>query len=140
MAEISVVIGLKNGKSYAKKVDSASFLNKKIGDKIDGKLMDLPNSEFEIVGGSDNSGFPMRKDIVGNTRKKVLAGKSIGIKKVKKKGQLVRKTVAGRRIGEKTAQVNLKLIKGDIEKLLKPAEAKTGEGPKEEVKTEEKKE
>ncbi len=129
--EIKAVIGLKNGKSYVKTIDNSVLMGKKIGEKIDGKLLDLPNSEFEIRGGADNAGFPMRQDISGDGRKKIRTGKSIGVKKIDKK-DIIRKTVAGRRIGEKTAEVNLKIIKGDVEKLLKPEEA-----PKEEVKKEE---
>ncbi len=132
--KMKLCIGLKNGKSYSRTVEGNSLINKRIGEKIDGNLIGFPGAEFEITGGSDSAGFPMRKDVPGASRKKILSGKGIGVQKVNRKGMLVRKTVAGRRVNEKTAQVNLMVVKGDIEKQLKPAE------PKEEAKPETKEE
>ena len=77
MAEFKVVIAdPKKGKSYQKEVkeDSAKgFLGLKIGDKVKGELLDLAGYEFEITGGSDYAGFPMRADVPGAARKRILA-------------------------------------------------------------------
>lgn len=116
--EIKLVISLKNGKSYPKTIEGNILMEQKVGSKIDGNMIGFPNSEFLITGGSDSSGFPMRKDIQGTVRKKILSGKCVGIKKIEKDG-IKRKTVVGRKINEKTAQVNLQLLKGDIEESLK---------------------
>ncbi len=145
MAEFKVNFGEpKTGKTkkfVVSEEQANTFLNKKIGDKIKGDDFGYPGYEFEITGGSDYCGFPMRKDVEGNTRKRILIVSGIGIRK-NKAGRKVRKTVAGNTIYEKTAQINLKVLKigkenvfKEKKKEVKPAE---GEAVKEEKKAEEK--
>ena len=106
----------KTGKSYSREQkDADALIGKSIGDKVEGKELNLAGYEFELKGGSDNCGFPMRKD-VGFARKRILAVQGIGMKK-KGKGQKSRKTVAGSRISAKTSQVNLQILKYGKEKL-----------------------
>lgn len=132
--EIKLVLSnAKTGKSYQKIVkdaDAKRFLGMKIGDMVKGESINLPGYEFQITGGSDYAGFPMRRDVPGILRKKILAVSGIGIKKVSK-GVKQRKTVAGNTVHDKTSQVNLKVVK-------------EGKGPlgeeKAEAATEEKKE
>jgi len=93
-----------------------AFLGMKIGDSVKGEVIDLQGYEFMICGGSDFCGFPMRKDVMGISRKKILAYEGVGVRK-KEKGMLQRKTVCGNTIHAKIAQVNLKATKlgaGDI--------------------------
>ncbi len=135
MASFKVVIGTKEGKCLQKEVpdaDAHAFLGKKIGDKIMGETLGFTGYEFEITGGSDYAGFPMRSDIPGVGRKKILAVESIGLKKISK-GLRVRKTVCGNTIHPKISQVNLKITKAGSAPLPMPAPK-----PKE-TKTEEKK-
>ena len=67
------------------------FDGMKIGDTIKGGLIGFPNYEFEITGGSDASGFPIRKDVHGPVKKKILVSKrGIGYKPTRK-GQKRRK-------------------------------------------------
>lgn len=124
MAEFKLVIGSKDGKSYQREVkdsDAKPFLGKKIGDTIKGEGFGLEGYEFIITGGSDSSGFPMRFDVEGTARKKILAVKGVGIRK-KRKGQRQRKTVCGNRIHGGIVQINLKVVKEGKEPLAKPEE------------------
>jgi len=115
----------KTGKSYKQEVkDASSILGHKIGDKVKGESFGLPGYEFEITGGSDNCGFPLRKD-VSTARKKILAVSGIGLKQGRA-GMRQRKTVCGSRITEKTSQVNLRILKHGKDKLDAPS-AKTEE-------------
>ena len=158
MTEFKVVIGdVKSGKSHQKVVaeaDTKTFYNKKIGDKVKGEVLGLTGYEFEITGGSDNCGFPMRTDIEGSRRKRIFSTKTTGLN-IKRKGMRKRKNFAGNTISERTAQINLKVTKYGTKKLEeKPAEEtkpeekaeeqakpeQKEEKPKEEAKTEEKKE
>ena len=103
----------KSGLSVQKELDdkaTKSFIGLKIGDGVKGELIDLQGFEFQLTGGSDYCGFPMRKDVQGTGRKKILAYQGVGFKK-DRKGILQRKTVCGNTIHIKTAQVNLKVIK-----------------------------
>lgn len=131
MAEFKIVISDK-GKSMQKEVKeetASQFIGKKIGDKITGDSFELAGYEFEITGGSDYCGFPMRKDISGTKRKRILSTGGVGLK-VKKKGMRKRKTIAGNTIYENTAQVNLKVTKSGSAPLFE----KTEEAPAEEKK------
>lgn len=125
MAEFKVVIGTKDGKCVQKVVsdnDAKAFLEKKIGDTIKGEAINLTGWEFKITGGSDKAGFPMRSDVPGSTRKKILAVKGVGLNNKKKyrgknkkgkrvmKGMRTRKTVSGNTISLQTAQINVKAI------------------------------
>ena len=113
MPGIKVVIGTKQGKVAQKEIaeDQAyTWAGKKLGDHIKGEVFDLPGYEFEISGGSDNCGFPMRKDVTGPGRKKILTVGSTGVKAVGR-GIRIRKTVCGNTVSERTAQLNLKILK-----------------------------
>jgi small subunit ribosomal protein S6e len=117
----------KTGKTNQVKIDEEKakmLIGKKIGDTIDGTIIGAPGYKLLITGGTDNSGFPLRKDVEGVKKVKVL------IKK--KKGIRVRKTVRGNTISNDTVQVNTKIIEyGElpVEELFKKKEEK-----KEEVK------
>ena len=138
-----VVVSTKDGKSLQKEVaggNAESLMRKRIGESVDGSIVGCPGYELEITGGSDKAGFPMRKDIDGAGRKRILLVKGVGAKR-KRKGQRQRKTVRGNTISQKTNQVNLKVLTYGKTKLNvaeeKPAEEKK-EKPKEEKKVGEK--
>ncbi|MAF35344.1 30S ribosomal protein S6e [Candidatus Woesearchaeota archaeon] len=119
MPTFKVVIGLKDGKCAQKEVqdpDAKQLLGKVIGDTIPGEMLSLAGYEFEITGGSDYCGFPMRKDIPGAVRKRILEIKGVGVKG-KGRGIRVRKTVCGNMIHPKTAQINLKVTKEGKDKI-----------------------
>ena len=118
MTDFKVVIGTKQGKSVQKELKSPeadNLLKKRIGEKISGEELGFPGYEFEITGGSDKSGFPMRKGIQ-QARKKVLIGKSVGFCGLdrngkKQPGLLKRRTICGEMITKIIHQVNLKVLK-----------------------------
>ncbi len=99
------------------------FEGMKIGDIIKGGLIGFPNYEFEITGGSDASGFPMRKDVHGPVKKRILVSKrGIGYKP-KRKGQKRRKMVRGNEISYDMTLLNLKVVKYGEAELFKKTEA-----------------
>lgn len=124
MVEFKLVLSTKDGKSYQKELKSPEadvLLLKKIGDSISGDSLGFAGYEFELRGGSDASGFPMRSDVIGVARRRILATKGLGVH-IAREGQRVRKTVAGNAVGNHIAQINLKVIKAGKEPLA-PAEA-----------------
>ncbi|MBD3313504.1 hypothetical protein GF345_03610 [Candidatus Woesearchaeota archaeon] len=149
--ELKIVISdPKTGKSVQRELkdDAALALKgKRIGDTFKGESIDFTGYEFKITGGSDYAGFPMRKDIPGAGRSKVLEVSGVGVNNKRKyrdkqlkglrtmKGMRQRKTVAGNTIYAKTAQVNVMITKAGKENLFAeaPAEgaAPEGESPKE---------
>jgi small subunit ribosomal protein S6e len=103
-----------------------SLIGKKIGDVVDGIFVGLPGYKLEITGGSDKDGFPMRKDLPGPRRKKLLISKSIGFNS-KKNGLRRRKTVRGNTIAPDSLQINMKVMQHGmkpISELIKKEEKK----------------
>jgi small subunit ribosomal protein S6e len=144
-----VVSDPKTKKTYQKEVSQkeSGLLNRKIGEKIKGDFLGLSGYEIEITGGSDKQGFPMRPDIQGVARKRVLLTGGPGFHP-KQKGERRRKSVRGNTISQDIVQVNAKIVKHGAKKLeqifgkkeKKPEEKKPEEKPKEEAKPEKKEE
>ena len=137
MPELKLVINdPKTGKSYSKQQD-VDLSGRKLGELVSGNVLGFNDFEFQITGGSDIAGFPMRKGIPGIVKKSALLSKGTGIKR-SRKGVSLRKTVRGETIGQNMAQINLKITKHGketIEKVLgievKPQEATKQEEKKE---------
>ena len=124
MADLKLTISRKDGKSVTKELkgnDAQDLMGKKLGDKVNGDSIGLKGYEFEIKGGSDRSGFPMRSDVEGSMRRRIFTGKSLGVT-VGRKGMKIRKSVAGNTISDITAQVNLKIVKEGSESLFEKKE------------------
>ncbi len=140
-----------SGKMFQKEVKdnfASPFIGLNIGETIKGDSFDFNGYEFQITGGSDYCGFPMRKGILG-MRKKITIYLGIGFRGAGK-GIKRRKTVCGHKIHERISQINLKVTKqgtkrlneilGVPEKKEEKAEAKEEKKEIKEHKTEEKKE
>jgi small subunit ribosomal protein S6e len=132
MAKFKLVLGTKDGKTYQKEVEgevAEKLLKKVISDKVSGNDIGFDGYEFEITGGSDKCGFPMRKGIQIH-RKKIMVGGGVGFSgknrnKKTQKGLLKRRTVCGERITKIIHQINMKVLKEGSKPL--------GEAPTEEV-------
>jgi small subunit ribosomal protein S6e len=115
MANFKFVIsdGKKSYQFEKDQKDSPVF-GKKIGDKMDGDFLGLEGYELEITGGSDKDGFPMRKDVEGQLRKKFLITKGVGFN-TDIDGLKRRRMLRGNSVGEDISQVNCKVVKrGDV--------------------------
>jgi len=122
--EFKVVIAdPKKARSYQVEIKGEKaerLLGRKIGDIIDGEIVGLSGYKLEIRGGSDKDGFPMRPDIHGPVRVRVLLSGPPGFHP-REKGERRRKTVHGNTISEDIVQVNTKIVEyGDrpVEELL----------------------
>jgi small subunit ribosomal protein S6e len=130
MVEFKAVINdVKSGKSYQVSVSghhANSLIGRKIGEVVDGIFVGLPGYKLMITGGSDKDGFPMRKDLPGPRRARILLSKGIGFRTTEK-GRRAKKTVRGNTISPETIQVNMKVkTQGSksIEDLIKKEETK----------------
>jgi len=83
----------------------------KIGDLIDGAIVNLKGYKLEIRGGSDYSGFPMRPDIMGGVKKRVLLSGPPGFRP-RKKGERRKKMVRGNTITDEIVQINTVIVYG----------------------------
>ncbi len=123
-----VVADPETGKSYkleARDPEARRLVGLRIGDKLGGEVVGLPGYEIQLTGGTDRDGFPMRADITGTGRTRVLLAGGSGFSP-RKRGERRRKRVRGSRISEAIVQVNAKIVKrGEkpIEEILAPKEA-----------------
>jgi len=99
---------------------AAPFIGRKIGEAVDGAVVDLPAHKLQITGGSDRDGVPMRANVHGGVRRNVVLSGGVGFKP-QDKGERRRKTVRGNIITAEIVQINTKII----EKPKKPVESKT---------------
>jgi len=117
------------GKTYKvelPKEKEAYIVGKKIGDVIEGDVIGLGGYKLKLTGGSDESGFPMRKDVKGSVKKQVLISSPPGFKP-KRKGERRRKTVRGNTYSHDIVQVNTVVVeegKEPLENLLGKKEEK----------------
>jgi len=130
MVEFKAIISdPKDGRSYQKTVSghhANSLVGKKLGDEVDGIFVGLPGYKLVITGGSDGQGFPMRGDLPGARRKKLLVTKSTGFKP-KDGGVRRRKSLRGNTVSPDISQINFRINKSGskpVEELLKAREEK----------------
>lgn len=102
--------------------NSASLEGKKLGESFKGELVDMAGYEFTITGGSDAAGFPMRWDVEGKQRRKVLIGHGLGNRK-RRKGMRLRRTVAGNTVGPTIVQLNVTVTKHGKQPLFEEPKA-----------------
>jgi small subunit ribosomal protein S6e len=84
------------------------LIGMKIGEIIDGAIVNLPGQKVKIMGGSDMDGFPMRPNVHGGVRKKVMLSGGVGFNP-QDRGERRRKTVRGNTITEEIVQINMKI-------------------------------
>lgn len=100
----------KTGKTYQKEVETRGLVGLKIGEEFDGGKIGLKGYKLQITGGTDSDGFPMRPDIEGTVRKRLLLAGPPG-HHPKEKGERRRKSVRGNTVSEDIALINVKIVK-----------------------------
>jgi len=103
---------------------AAPFIGRRIGETIDGTVVDLPAHKVQIRGGADKDGVPMGGNVHGGVRRNVvLSGGAVF--SPKKKGERKRKTVRGNTITDEIVQINMKIVEKPAAKpAAKAIEAK----------------
>ncbi len=100
------------------------LVGKRIGETIDGAPFGFKGAVLKITGGTDRDGFPMRPDVSGPRKVRVLLSGGVGFhprekrpsKRKKKrarrlvKGLRKRVTVRGNTISEAIAQINVVML------------------------------
>jgi len=102
------------------------LIGRKIGEVIDGSVVDLPGHKAQIIGGSDKDGFPMRRNVHGGVRRRVILSGGVGFNP-QDDGERRRKTVRGNVITDEIVQINMKIV----EKPKQPKEGKKAKEKKE---------
>ncbi len=124
-----IVISETSGKSYQlelPKDKESNVIGKKLGEELDGNLVGVAGYVLELTGGSDGSGFPMRKEVHGAAKKMVLTSEGIGFK-AERGGERRRRYVRGNTYSAEIVQVNTRVKSAgptSLEQLLPKAEKK----------------
>lgn len=145
MAKFKVIISdPEDGTSKMVELEEARtvpLIGRKIGEIIDGAIVGLPGHKLQITGGSDKDGFPMRRNVHGGVRRKIILSSGTGFNP-QKEGERRRKTLRGNVITEEIVQINLKIVEKPKQakkaKKTKKAKEKKEEESKPEEKAEEK--
>jgi len=88
---------------------AAPFIGRRIGETMDGSVVDLPAHKIQLKGGSDKDGVPMIPNVHGGVRRKVVLSGGVGFK-AKKRGERKRKAVRGNVITDDIVQINIKIV------------------------------
>jgi small subunit ribosomal protein S6e len=113
----------KEKRAYNIELDEAKIavlIGHKIGDKVSGTKLGLSGYEIRITGGSDKDGTPMKRDVHGAVRTRVLMSNSQCYRQ-KDRGVIKRKLVRGNVLTADIVQVNAVVVKRgkkSIENLL----------------------
>lgn len=105
------------------------LIGRKMNEVLDGSVVGLSGHKVQITGGSDKDGFPMRPNVHGGVRRKVVLGGGVGFNP-NSQGERRRKTVRGNVITDEIVQINMKIVE-------KPKQTKKGKkknGPKKNTK------
>lgn len=131
MVEFKTIVNdVKTGKSYNVTVSGhhANSLNgKNIGEVVDGIFVGLPGYKLKVTGGSDRTGVPMRSDLPGNKKRRLLLSDGLGFHEIYK-GERRRVSIRGSTISPDIIQVNLMITEygpKSIEESFAPAAEET---------------
>ena len=109
MVDFKLVLSdAKAGQAYNVSVSGGSanaFVGKRIGDEVDGGPVGLGGYRMKITGGSDRNGNPMRGDLPGMARKRLLLSGGAGFHP-RLEGERRRKMVRGSEITPDFVQIN----------------------------------
>lgn len=126
MAKFKVIVSdPAQGKSKVVELDGAKaapLIGKRLGETLDGTIVGMSGLKLQITGGSDKDGFPMRPDIHGGVRIRVIVSKGVGFHP-ESHGERRRKTLRGNVISEEIVQINMKVLERP-KKAEKPKKAK----------------
>ena len=108
MAKFKLIVSHSDGKSQVidlEGIRAQPLVGKRIGETIDGTSAGLSGSTLSITGGNDKDGVPMRADVHGGVKIRIMLSKGTGFKP-KERGERRRKLVRGNVITDNIVQVS----------------------------------
>jgi len=99
------------------------LIGRRLGEVVDGSMVGLSGHKVQVTGGSDKDGFPMRSNVHGGVRRKVVLSGGVGFNP-QDRGERKRKMVRGNVITDEVVQINMKIVE-------KPKQSRESRKPKE---------
>ncbi len=135
MAKFKIILSdPETGKSRIVELEGSRavpLVGRKLGETVDGTAIGLGGHQLKITGGSDKDGSPMRADVHGGVKTRLVVTQGVGFH-ANRKGERRRKAVRGKTITDDIVQINMK-ITGKPKKKKKtkqPEKTETEEKPK----------
>ncbi len=85
------------------------LVGRRIGEVIDGTVADLAGHKIQLTGGTDKDGIPMRPDVHGSAKSRIILSGGVGYKP-KRKGERKRMIVRGNTVSIETTFLNFKIV------------------------------
>jgi len=101
------------------------LIGRRIGEVLDGSVANLPGHRIQLTGGCDKDGIPMRPDVHGGVKARVVLSGGVGYKP-KNRGERRRVTVRGNIVTADTIFLNFKVVekpKGSAKRAKEEAAA-----------------
>jgi small subunit ribosomal protein S6e len=122
MAKFKIIVSdPETGKSKILEVEgtrAVPLVGRKLGEIIDGAAVGMSSHKLRITGGSDKDGFPMRPNVHGGVRIRVILSEGVGFRS-NRAGERQRKTLRGNVITEEIVQINMKIVEKPKKKKKK---------------------
>ena len=130
-----LIVSDPNGTSQRVEIEDAQlrpFVGTRIGQIIEGSLAGMQGYKLKFTGGTDKDGVPMRPDVHGSARARIVLSGGVGYKPTDK-GMNKRKVVRGNTISAETAFLNFAVVEAPkAKKAPKPEPEAEPEAPVEE--------
>ncbi len=130
-----LIVSDPNGTSQRVEIEDAQLrplVGTRIGQTIDGTLAGMQGYKLKFTGGTDKDGVPMRPDVHGSARARIVLSGGVGYKPTDK-GMQKRKVVRGNTISAETAFLNFSIVEAPkAKKAPKPEPEAEPEAPVEE--------
>lgn len=112
MAKFKIILSdPETGKSQTVELEGSRavpLVGRRLGETIEGTAVGLGGHKLRITGGSDKDGFPMRSDVHGGVKTRIIIAKGVGHHPTRK-GKRRRKTMRGNVITEEIVQINMRI-------------------------------
>ncbi len=115
MVKFKIIISNpEDGKAKSIEVEGTNaqpLIGRMINETVEGSIVGLKGKKLRITGGVDKDGVPMRPDVHGGGKKKIILSGGVGFKS-KREGERRRKIVRGSLITDDTYIINMSILKG----------------------------
>ena len=124
------------GKSQRVEIEDAQLrplVGTRIGMTIDGAIAGMQGYKLKLTGGTDKDGIPMRPDVHGSAKARIVLSGCVGYKPTDK-GMQKRKIVRGNTVSQETTFLNFAVVEAPKgKKAPKPKPEAEPEAPAEET-------
>ncbi len=130
-----LIVSDPDGTSQRVEIEDAQLrplVGTRIGQTIEGTFAGMQGYKLKFTGGTDKDGVPMRPDVHGSARARIVLSGGVGYKPLDK-GIQKRKVVRGNTVSAETAFLNFSIVKAPkAKKAPKPEPEAEPEAPVEE--------